>query len=238
RQRDRRQEHHHQPGRDPLGPPVRAWRPWYGAHRRTGDRRADRSRQYRVGHRAARDDGTEPDKAGPPRPVRAYDHGQGGSLDRLSPPSGGRSPCVRGPHRIVRTPLIRRGPRMSAARHTLAMAREWDAATYDRIADPMTRWGAAVVDRLQLAGDERVLDAGCGSGRVTELLLGRLPRGQVIALDASLAMVEEAQRRLTPFGNRVTFVVADLLEPLPIDAAVDGVLSTATFHWITDHESL
>ena len=118
------------------------------------------------------------------------------------------------------------------------MAREWDATTYDRIADPMTRWGAAVVDRLPLAGAERVLDAGCGSGRVTELLLARLPRGHAIALDASRAMVAEAQRRLAPFGDRVTYVVADLLDPIPIDAPVDGVFSTATFHWITNHEGL
>ena len=53
------------------------------------------------------------------------------------------------------------------------MTRDWDAATYDRVAGPQTRWGSAVLDRLPLAGDERVLDAGCGSGRVTELL----PRG-------------------------------------------------------------
>jgi trans-aconitate 2-methyltransferase len=118
------------------------------------------------------------------------------------------------------------------------MSREWDAATYDRIADPMTRWGAAIVDRLPLTGDERILDAGCGSGRVTELLLDRLPRGHVVALDASRSMVDEARRRLARFGDRVTFVVADLLDPLPIDAPVDGVLSTATFHWITDHGTL
>ena len=59
----------------------------------------------------------------------------------------------------------------------MSRPRDWDAATYDRVADPMTRWGAGVLDRLPLRGDERVLDAGCGSGRVTELLAERLPRG-------------------------------------------------------------
>ncbi len=116
-------------------------------------------------------------------------------------------------------------------------AREWDAATYDRIADPMTRWGSAVLDRLPLVGDERVLDAGCGSGRVTEQLLERLPMGHVVALDASAAMVAEARRRLVAAGERVTFVVADLLEPLPIEP-LDAILSTATFHWVTDHDAL
>ena len=99
------------------------------------------------------------------------------------------------------------------------------------------RWGAAVLDRLPLRGDERVLDAGCGSGRVTAQLLARLRGGSVVALDASVAMVDEARRRLGA-DPRVTFVVADLLEPLPVAPPVDAILSTATFHWITDHDRL
>jgi trans-aconitate 2-methyltransferase len=109
---------------------------------------------------------------------------------------------------------------------------------YDRIADPLVRWGGAVVDRLALAGDERVLDAGCGSGRVTELLLARLPRGHVIALDASPSMLAEARRRLAPAGDRVELVRADLRRPLELDGPVDAVLSTATFHWLPDHDAL
>jgi len=110
--------------------------------------------------------------------------------------------------------------------------------------------GAAVVARLDLSGDERVLDAGCGSGRVTELLLERLPDGRVVALDASQSMLTEARRRLAPHlgdGNadgdpdpdRVTFVRADLGEPLPPGlGSFDAVLSTAVFHWVRDHDAL
>jgi trans-aconitate 2-methyltransferase len=116
--------------------------------------------------------------------------------------------------------------------------RDWDAATYDRVADPQSRWGAAVIERLELAGDETVLDAGCGSGRVTELLLERLPAGRVVALDASASMLERAGERLERFGERVTFVLADLGEPLPLDEPVDAILSTATFHWVPDHDAL
>jgi trans-aconitate 2-methyltransferase len=118
------------------------------------------------------------------------------------------------------------------------MTRDWDAGTYDRVADPMARWGAAVLDRLPLQGNERVLDAGCGSGRVTELLAERLPDGQVIALDGSPSMVDAARRRLARFGARIEFVVADLGAPLPIEGDLDAVLSTATFHWVPDHDAL
>jgi trans-aconitate 2-methyltransferase len=122
----------------------------------------------------------------------------------------------------------------------MSTPREWDAATYDRVADPQTRWGAAVLERLPLLGDETVLDAGCGSGHVTERLVERVPRGRVIALDASPAMVEEARRRLSRFGDRVDYLVADLGRPfsLPGDQPVDGILSTATFHWVADHDAL
>ena len=115
---------------------------------------------------------------------------------------------------------------------------DWDGATYDRIADPMARWGSAVLERLPLAGDETVLDAGCGSGRVTEELLERLPHGRVIAADAAPSMLVEARRRLERFSDRVTYVECDLGQPLPFAGPVDAVLSTATFHWVPDHDAL
>ena len=116
---------------------------------------------------------------------------------------------------------------------------DWDGASYDRVAHPMTRWGSNVLDRLPLRGDETVLDAGCGSGRVTEQLVDRLPEGRVIALDASPSMVEAARERLARFGERVRYAVADLGRPLPLDdASVDAILSTATFHWVADHDAL
>lgn len=119
---------------------------------------------------------------------------------------------------------------------------DWDGATYDRVADPMTRWGGSVLDRLVLAGDETVLDAGCGSGRVTELLLARLPGGHVVGYDAAPSMLAEAARRLAAFDGRVSLVEGDLLALTPrslgAHCPVDAVLSTATFHWVLDHDRL
>jgi trans-aconitate 2-methyltransferase len=112
--------------------------------------------------------------------------------------------------------------------------REWDAATYDRTSAPQETWGREVADRLDLQGDERVLDAGCGTGRVTAILVERLPRGEVVAVDGSEAMVAETRKRL---GDRVEAFACDLLE-LSLERPVDAVLSTATFHWIADHDAL
>jgi trans-aconitate 2-methyltransferase len=118
------------------------------------------------------------------------------------------------------------------------MATDWNAASYDKVADPQARWGAEVLERLPLEGDETVVDAGCGTGRVTELLLARLPTGRVVALDASASMLERARERLARFGDRVSYVEADLERPLPLAEPVDAVLSTATFHWVLDHDAL
>jgi trans-aconitate 2-methyltransferase len=112
--------------------------------------------------------------------------------------------------------------------------REWNAASYDRMSDPQVAMARDVMDRLDLRGDERVLDAGCGTGRVTEVLVERVPNGAVVAVDGSEAMVEQARARL---GDRAEVFASDLLE-LTLEHPVDAVLSTATFHWIGDHERL
>jgi trans-aconitate 2-methyltransferase len=113
-------------------------------------------------------------------------------------------------------------------------SREWDAETYDRVSSPQQEWSAAVIERLGLRGDETVLDAGCGSGKVTEALLARLPHGHLIAVDGSAAMAEAAGERL---GPDVDVLHADLLE-LELERPVDLVFSNAVFHWIPDHAAL
>jgi trans-aconitate 2-methyltransferase len=113
----------------------------------------------------------------------------------------------------------------------------WNAAAYDDLSDPMFEWGMAVLDTLPLKGGERVLDAGCGSGRLTEELLGRLPSGEVVALDSSLQMVAQARQRLSRFGARVTFVEASL-EDFELANKVDGIFSNAVFHWVPDHAAM
>ncbi|MGD1057461.1 MAG: methyltransferase domain-containing protein [Solirubrobacteraceae bacterium] len=112
--------------------------------------------------------------------------------------------------------------------------REWDGNSYDRVSGTMEALGLAVLDRLELSGDELVLDAGCGSGRITQTLIERLPHGRVIAIDESPSMIAAARERL---GPDVDLRVIDLLE-LQLDEPTDAILSTATFHWIADHERL
>jgi trans-aconitate 2-methyltransferase len=113
---------------------------------------------------------------------------------------------------------------------------KWDASEYEAVSVPHVGWGTRLLERVTLRGDEAAIDAGCGTGRVTDLLLERLPAGSVLALDTSETMVEAVRRRFDGEG-RVRVEHQDLLR-LEVAEPVDLIFSTATFHWIPDHESL
>ena len=123
----------------------------------------------------------------------------------------------------------------------LAVTREWQASDYHRLSAPQVAWGRRVLARLDLAGHERVVDAGCGTGRLAAELLDRLPAGQLLCLDRSHNMIVEAARFLQPLtharGCRLFLVEADLRH-VPLDRWADVVFSTATFHWVPDHPRL
>jgi trans-aconitate 2-methyltransferase len=116
-------------------------------------------------------------------------------------------------------------------------SREWNSAAYHRLSGPQVSWGKKVLSRLHLRGDEVVLDAGCGTGRLTADLLEALPRGRVVGIDLSENMLRTARRHLTQFGARVSLVACDLRD-LPFDHSFDGIVSTAAFHWVLDHDRL
>jgi trans-aconitate 2-methyltransferase len=115
---------------------------------------------------------------------------------------------------------------------------EWNAASYHRVSVPQTSWGHKVLARLSVRGDERAIDAGCGSGRLTGALMERLPQGSTIAIDRSRNMLLTARANLRPvYGGRVAFVQVAMPD-FPFANAADLVFSTATFHWIKDHPRL
>lgn len=117
-------------------------------------------------------------------------------------------------------------------------SREWNADVYHQISGPQFSWGKKVLARVVLRGDEHVMDAGCGTGRLTRDLLEALPHGRVTAVDVSENMLSNARQHLTPeYGERVRFVLADL-QHLSFDREFDGIFSTAAFHWVKDHDQL
>jgi len=117
-------------------------------------------------------------------------------------------------------------------------SREWNSAVYHRLSAPQVSWGKKVLSRLRLRGNEVVLDAGCGTGRLTADLLEALPHGRVVGIDLSQNMLGSARAHLAvQFGSRLSLVACDLL-CLPFEHAFDAIVSTAAFHWVLDHDQL
>lgn len=117
---------------------------------------------------------------------------------------------------------------------TLKRMSDWDAARYHRVSDPQRAWGLRVLDRLAPAPGERILDIGCGTGRLTSEVSRRASGLLIVGLDRSATMLSEARRH---FGDHARFVHADA-GALPFRERFDAVFSTATFHWVPDHDRL
>ncbi len=126
---------------------------------------------------------------------------------------------------------------------------DWDARRYHRVSEPQVAWGQAVLAHLAPVAGERILDIGCGTGRLT-VLIAATPGIVVVGLDPSVKMLAEARRGLTPApghrgltpaprhrGLTPVYVQADGVA-LPFVTKFDGVFSAATFHWIPDHDRL
>ena len=116
--------------------------------------------------------------------------------------------------------------------------REWNATDYHRLSGPQVSWGKKVLARVHLRGDEVLMDAGCGTGRLTAELLKHLPRGWVVGVDLSQNMLAGARDYLArDFEGKFSLVVADL-QYLPFERVFDGIFSTAAFHWVLNHDRL
>jgi trans-aconitate methyltransferase len=108
---------------------------------------------------------------------------------------------------------------------------DWDAARYHRLSDPQLAWARNVAARLQPSRGERILDLGCGTGRLTAEIAAT-PGILVVGLDMSSAMLTEARK-----AHRLRLVRGDGTA-LPFSGIFDAVFSTATFHWIADRDRL
>lgn len=104
-----------------------------------------------------------------------------------------------------------------------------------RSSSAQKRWAEEVISKIKIEGDERVLDIGCGDGKVTAYIASLLPRGSVLGIDNSLDMIRFAQSRfLQSAWPNLSFRYGDARD-LHYSDEFDLVVSFAALHWILDH---
>ena len=113
----------------------------------------------------------------------------------------------------------------------------WDAWTYDKVScNVQLEWGRKLLDKRRWIGNERVMDAGAGSGNLTKILADKVPQGQIYAVDADLNMVQQAKSNL--YGWRNVQVIQSSMDKVDLPTEVDVIFSNAALHWILDQEGV
>jgi len=114
------------------------------------------------------------------------------------------------------------------------MAHEFDGKKYEQASSHQQEWGRKLIAELDLKGNERVLDLGCGDGTQTAIIADLLPDGDAVVIDASQGMIDAALPKSRP---NLRFRLLDI-DDLDYDGEFDVVFSNAALHWVKDHARL
>jgi trans-aconitate methyltransferase len=113
---------------------------------------------------------------------------------------------------------------------------QWDGQQYLNNSDLQYQWATSYIQKLKLRGDEKILDIGCGDGRVTAMIAQSLPNGLVLGIDASASMMQVARhlKDRVHLGN-LDFIKRDAVD-LGFANEFDFIVSFSCFHWISNHD--
>lgn len=112
----------------------------------------------------------------------------------------------------------------------------WNAEDYERHSQAQLQWARELLVKLKLSGAEKVLDLGCGDGKISAEIARLVPRGEVVGIDNSIAMVElAAGRHISPRYPNLSFSLMDVRR-LSFTEYFDVIFSNAALHWVMDHQ--
>ena len=111
---------------------------------------------------------------------------------------------------------------------------EFNGQLYSKASNHQAEWGSRVIDGLGVKADSRILDLGCGDGRLTHALALRAEKGRVTGIDASLGMLEKAREHSTP---NLEFLHMDIND-INFENEFDIIFSNAALHWVHGHKKL
>lgn len=109
------------------------------------------------------------------------------------------------------------------------------ASTYDRYARVQKTMARELMDKITGTGKNfrDILEIGCGTGFLTELLAEKFPRARILAVDISPQMIEAARKKLVLYPE-ITYLEADG-ENLSVNGSFDLVVSSAVFQWFNNY---
>src|SRR5450432_1932579 len=127
---------------------------------------------------------------------------------------------------------------MSLVTSSLTKQIEWNAADYAANSAMQQAWARELIAKLNLRGDEHILDVGCGDGKVSAELARAVSRGSATGVDASPQMIGFAKKYFatTEFPN-LRFRVMDARK-IKFDRRFDLIFSNAALHWVDDHQGI
>jgi trans-aconitate methyltransferase len=114
----------------------------------------------------------------------------------------------------------------------------WNAADYAANSAVQQSWACELIAKLNLRGDENILDVGCGDGKVTAEIARAVPRGSVAGVDASAEMIQFAKKNFPK--SEISNLAFQIMDARKIKFArqFDLVFSNAALHWVDDHEKI
>ena len=114
----------------------------------------------------------------------------------------------------------------------------WNAADYAANSSAQLAWAEELIRKLDLSGDEALLDIGCGDGKISAQLAQALPQGRVHGIDLSADMIQLARERFD--GRRHPNLRFQQMDATKIQLAkgFDVAFSTAALHWVADHPAI
>jgi len=112
----------------------------------------------------------------------------------------------------------------------------WDAETYDEVSNTHEEWARKIILSKIWNKKEIIMDAGCGSGRITKILSNLVPLGKIYAIDIDENMIKKAKDNLKDFKN-VKVIQSNLLDINfnNLYSKFNIIFSNAVLHWILDH---
>ena len=115
---------------------------------------------------------------------------------------------------------------------------KWDAIDYEQFSQAQQKWARELIGKSDLAGEQSILDLGCGDGKITAEIANIVKRGSIVGVDSSNAMIELAQKRYpnNKYPN-LSFQVMDAINLLFAEQ-FDLVFSNAVLHWVKNHKPI